>query len=45
VEGGRVSINAFCEDCVKKLGKSEDRWCLCKVKKDVFKTSWGCFLL
>jgi hypothetical protein len=25
VEGGRVSINAFCEDCVKKLGKSEDR--------------------
>ena len=43
--GGRVAINAVCEDCVKKknCGKSKIRWCWCKVKKDVFKTSWGCF--
>ena len=37
VEGGRVSINGFCEVCVKELGKSENRWCLCKVKKTFLK--------
>ena len=49
VEGGRVSFIAFCWNCVKELGESENRRCLCKVKKtflkrleDVFSCKIGC---